>query len=605
MLFDVSQDSYTLLQDASGHESILGFSVVRAGHGPASESTQPHISATVTPEVTPVPTAVRRRGRLTPRIAQSLVSTALRILDPSPTSNSHPVSTTISPAGEVSPAGAAGTPSVVDLETANHTAAHLAATANAARMALHAIHQRGQLAAWNHVLELPEDFATARDELEHYADALADQLTGARDSLTPALAELNGDQAATGSWSLPVPTDARRGVWAGRQHWIATALGVCDTARTRPTRPLQCSHRTAEALLRARADFFTAHGRGCTASNDTIVSRAIERHGATITPATGARYLRAITRELVDADVLIIHATGRHLRSIERLAARTHHGHHQKTAGNVVDANIPDHFMPHPEHSTDAAAVCPAPAYAQGLSDRLAARDARYTATWAGQRSELDTIDTPTATSVDNPTNTTSEATGEDTSVSCENTKSSTYTCGYGYLLPLGSKWVAHPRALARANTETPSPTNNPNNTHTKQPARTTPISVRAWRIADDLTRSHTGNALDNGPYTHLIGTTTAQMPLTSLARLIDTHTPHWATTRDVLAGLVHQATSTSTGFIALGLSTRPDNATGWMTTVLRCIDWDAHDHFPAWSRVAEAYQLHWCGTRRNWSPVG
>lgn len=539
---------------------------------------------------------MRRRGRLTPRIAQSLVSTALRILDPSPTSDSHPVSTTGSPAGESSPAGASGTPSVVDLDAANHTAAHLAATANAARMALHALHQRGQLAAWNHVLELPEDFATARDELEHYADALADQLTAARDSLTPALTALNGDQGATGSWSLPVPTDARRGVWAGRQHWIASALEVCDTARARPSRPLQCSHRTAEALLRARADFFTAHGRDCTASNDTIVSRAIERHGATITPATGARYLRAITRELVEADVLIIHASGRHLRSIERLAARTHHGHHQKTAGNVVDANIPDHLMPHPDH-TDAAAACTAPAYAHGLSDRLAARDARYTATWTGQRTELDTANT----SVDNPADTTDE----DTAVNCENTKSSTYTCGYGCLLPLGSKWVAHPRAHARANTETPSSTNKPKNTSAQQAARKPSISVRASRIADDLTRSHTENALDNGPYAHLIGTTTAQMSLTALARLIDTHTPLWATTRDVLAGLVHQATSTSTGFIALGLSTRPDNATGWMTAIVTRIDWDAHDHFPAWSRVAEAYQLHWCGTRRNWSPVG
>lgn len=595
MLCDVSQDSYTHLRDASGHGSVLGFSMVHAGHNPASESTQPHISATVTPDVTPVPTAVRRRGRLTPRIAQSLVSTALRILDPCPTApeqsaspSEHPSAGTVVAPQDFAP----------DLQAANQTATQLARTLNAARMALHAIHQRGQIAAWNKVLDLPDDFTAARDELEHYADTLADQLTAARKGLDPALAALNSTQTATGSWSLPVPAGATRGVWAGRDHWISSALRVCDTARVRPTRPLQCSHQTADALLRARADFLDTHGRGCTASAETIVSRAIERHGAAITPATGARYLRAITRELVDADLLIIHATGRHLRSIERLAARGHHGHHQKAAGNVVDANIPARLMPHPEHPGTAD---PAPAYAHGLSDRIAVRDARYTATWTGQSSDLDAMDTTADNPTEPATAPTTEDTAKDTAMSCENSKSSTYTCGYGYLLPSCDHWVAHVRAQARANTEN----NSSMEKNWRETASRSPISVRAWRIADDLTRSHTGNHLESGPYAHLTGTKNGQMSLTSLARTIDTHTPEWAGTRDVLAGLVHQATSTATGFIALGLSTRPDNATAWITHLLGRIDWEARKHFPAWSRVAEAYQFHWCGTRRNWSPVG
>ncbi len=597
MLCDVSQDSYTHLQDASGHGNVLGFSMIHAGHKPASESTQPHISATVTPDVTPTPTAVRRRSRLTPRIAQSLVSTALRILDPFPTAPEQ----SASPSEHHSSGTVVATEDfALDLQAANQTATQLARTLNAARMALHAIHQRGQIAAWNQVLDLPEDFTAARDELEHYADTLADELAAARESLTPALDELNADQHATGSWSLPVPADATRGVWAGQDHWIACALDLCDTARSRGGRPLQCSQTTAETLIRARADFFDACGHNCTASAETIVSRAIERHGAAITPATGARYLRAITRELVDADLLIIHVTGRHLRSIERLAARSHHGHHQKTAGNVVDANIPAHLMPHPERP-DVADPCPAPAYAHGLIERLNCRDARYTATWTGQSSDLDAMDATVDIPTEPATAPNTEDTSEDTAMSCENTKSSTYTCGYGYLLPSCDHWVVHVRAQARASTEN----NSSMEKNGRETAHHSPISLRAWRIADDLTRSHTGNALESGPYAHLIGTKSGQMSLTSLARTIDTHTPEWAGTRDVLAGLVHQATSTATGFIALGLSTRPDNATAWMTHLLGRIDWDAQDHFPAWSRVAEAYQFHWCGTRRNWSPVG
>ncbi|MGV0870560.1 hypothetical protein [Corynebacterium kalidii] len=251
MLIDVSQDSYTLLQDASGHGTILGFSVSNAGQKPAPQSTQPHISAVTTPEVTPAPSVVRRRGRLTPRIAQSLVSTALRILDPSPTTPGLLASHREDPdvanenASQDYPADSP-VASPLDFQAANQTANQLARTLNAARMALHAIHQRGQIAAWNQVLDLPEDFSAARDELEHYADTLADQLTAARHQLDPALAALNTTQTATGSWALPVPAKATRGVWAGRDHWITCAMNHCDTARTRTTRPLQCSQTTTE-----------------------------------------------------------------------------------------------------------------------------------------------------------------------------------------------------------------------------------------------------------------------------------------------------------------------------------------------------------------------
>ena len=127
---------------------------------------------------------------------------------------------------------------------------------------------------------------------------------------------------------------------------------------------------------------------------------------------------------------------------------------------------------------------------------------------------------------------------------------------------------------------------------------------MRAWRICDDLTRDGVDHGLDAGPYRHLVGSGAGRMSRLAVARLIDQLTPPTAGTRQVMAGLVHAATST-TGFVALGLSTRPTNATGWLNRVLSRIDWDAVDEFPAWSKVAEAYGVHWCGPRRGWTPIG
>lgn len=491
----------------------------------------------------------RRRGRLTPRIAPDLVSAVVQGLAPLPADESAEPNSGAPEGGE----DAAQAVPLAPAKEANRIARGLAQTANSARMALHARTQRGQLAAWRREFDLSEDFLTARDELEHYAEQYIENLRTARTQIQPNVDALNERQNSKTSWSLPVDATAQRGVWAGRDHWIEITVQACAAARARDTKPLQCSVATARALISARADFFNPHGHACTAAAETIVSRAIERYGATITVATGLTRLRAINRVLADADLLRIHATGRYLTSLERLAARCHHGGVQKAAGSVVDANVPAHLLPHDDTHTDR------PAYAEGLAERLAERDAAVAHTPQNQ----------------NPTD----------------LQSSTYTGGYGLLFPSGDHGVAHARPQAGANTEI-------------SPDSTT-ISVRAWRIADDLTRSHTGDSLETGPYAHLTGSESAQMTLTSLARLIDAHTPSWAGTRDVLAGLVHSATSQATGYVGLGLSTRPAKAVAWMTTVLQRIDWHAVEDFPVWHKVSEAFGFHWCGNRRHWTNVG
>ncbi|MFZ2272134.1 hypothetical protein, partial [Corynebacterium variabile] len=75
---------------------------------------------------------------------------------------------------------------------------------------------------------------------------------------------------------------------------------------------------------------------------------------------------------------------------------------------------------------------------------------------------------------------------------------------------------------------------------------------------------------------------------------------------REVLRGLVAAATSPTTGYVALGLSTRPRNAAAWWRTTLTRIDWTHRESFPAWSRAAEAYGFqNLGGMRRAWNPVG
>lgn len=130
-------------------------------------------------------------------------------------------------------------------------------------------------------------------------------------------------------------------------------------------------------------------------------------------------------------------------------------------------------------------------------------------------------------------------------------------------------------------------------------------ISLRAWRITDDLSRDGVDHGLDAGPYRHLVGEGPGQMTPQRFARLIDELTPHTVGTCEVMAALVHAATSTSTGYVALGLNTRPTRAAAWWRTALSRIDWDQASAFPDWSRTAEVFGVDWRGARRGWNPIG
>lgn len=576
------QASRTRAHNAREHGSSLGISVFSAGQkalpSPAAASERDPRQRDTSPSC-----ALRGR-RWRPRIAADLVTAALYLAE-----GKAPTGTPARPLD-----GA-------DLDMANTVAGRIARVTNAGRMAARSATQAGEVAAWSTVLELPENFVDARDELEHYADHWAADLCSGRAEIQPVLDQLNESQSSPTSWSLPVPTGTPRGVWAGPDHWVSLCEDVCDAARARATKPLQASPHTTRALLRARASFFDATGRNCTASAATIIARAREVHGLTVAESTALTRLRAINRELVAAGLMSIHVIGRHLKSIERLAARHHHGGVQKKAGNVVDASVPAHLLP------DAPPPPDGPAYAEGLEDRLAARD---TITADEQQMTLQQFIRSRA------------ATRDHKPLTSEDDKSSTYSCGYGCISSPGSTWVAHERAQARrANTENPptgektprGPVTGPTGHRFGRDKKISsgsksPISLRARRIADDLTRKDPHNTLASGPYAPLtrpdsgFGT---PMSLNGLARLIERLTPDWAGTRDVLAGLTHAATSQATGYIALGLNSRPANATAWMTAVLSRIDWTDPDAFPAWSTVAEAYSFHWCGNRREWTNIG
>lgn len=232
------------------------------------------------------------------------------------------------------------------------------------------------------------------------------------------------------------------------------------------------------------------------------------------------------------------------MTSVERLAAEVHHGGRQSRCGNTCDLNLPKHLRPTPPPAPEA------PSYAKGLGKRLNERD-------------------------------------------CQIHRKSTYTVGSGFQSLSGTTWVAPARASAREH---------PENSQLKLQDATP--SLRDWHIADDLTRRGAHSAAENGPYAHLVGPESSQMSLAQLAVVIATFIPADVDTKLLLRGLAHAATSHSTGFIALGLRTRPNNSRAWITTVLRRIDWNQSDSFPSWSTAAQAFGIHWCGDRHQWRPT-
>ncbi|MGV0870444.1 hypothetical protein [Corynebacterium kalidii] len=514
-----------------------------------------------------------------PRIAAQLVSTALHLPERHST------------AGDDWRARQtrAETITVDDIAAANAPARNLRRVANAGRTALRARTQRGQVAAWKAVLDLPSAFLDARDELDHYAERICDDLQAAREELQPVIDHLNAAQRSATSWELPPVPLARRGCWAGREHWVEHADACLDALRDEVD--FGISPHNVRALLRAVADFFDPGGHGCTAAAATIVTAAQTRHGATIAASTGRRRLSTIVRALTEKRFLRPQARGRYLTSIERMAARCHHGRAQHRAANHLDADLPRHLRP------AGTPPPPAPAWAASFGARIA--DGHCT-------SLLASTGDPVADRVAMLKHT----------LACRNEETSTYSGGYRDFSNTGGNLVTHIRAHAPADTDLPSTSPTDSSPTQTESAPPTPskdkkeaesgISLRARRIADDLTRHDPTNTLATGPYAHLLTCGNRRLSLNGLARLIDRLTPDWAGTRDVLAGLVHAATSPTTGHIALGTRTRPNNPSAWMTAVLTRIDWDAPDDFPGRARVDEAFGFTpWCGPRREWRNVG
>ncbi|WP_125175114.1 hypothetical protein [Corynebacterium bovis] len=457
---------------------------------------------------------------------------------------------------------------------------------NTTRRARTSWYVRGELAAWRTAIpDLPDTFDDAVDTLTVYEDRFIDQLHHDWATLAPTIRRLNRNQPSPTCWALPAPQTATRGTWTGRGLWISAAMD-CLT-HTLGTTKQKRSHTNRLALVTALAHSATGQGRNITASNHTIATRAITDHGCTLAISTAIRRLQQITSTLRTHDLMVTHARGRYLTSTERCAAYTHHGRRQTRAANTSDLTLPNHLRPTPP------SAAPRPAYAHGLAHRLAARDQHES-------------------------------------------KTSPYSYTHRFSSSLGSHRGAHTRANAREHRPIPpseapwGPSGRPtaashgtNTAHTTAPtghtgdhtrpdtpahSKQTP-SLRAWRIADDLTRVVDRCAAANGPYAALVGPGTNQCRLVTLAHLIDTHTPSWASTRDVMRAIAHTATSKTTGYIALGLPRHraqlPHNPTGWLTTLFTKLTWHDTDQHPTWHTTATAYGVTWNGTRHRWTPNG
>lgn len=631
MISDVAQDSRTLLPSASGHDNCLGFSVSTAGHKhnhrPATTIDTTENTVSTTTSATSGTTGAgrdfiaqlrRRKSRIVPLLLDACAATvAGDWTRPTTDDTDTTAGTDTGQDQNETPSAAPGaTPGAGEqMSTAEFLATHdqaekiakrLFADAHYARMCAKAWSKRGQLADLRPIVAdpdgtnvLPDDVVEAIELLQLHQDALVAIQHEKREAIDAHINFLRSVQRSPTSFELPDlrAIDPRnpdqRAVWATRAYWVATATAVLEdhrTARATAGSPYNASPVTVAALVAALADFFDPTGRGCTASTATIAERAITRHGATVSLSTARRALRTLTTALDELGFLVLVAAGRRLTALEQLAARAHHGGHQTHAANRWDATLPAYARPStPEVPT-------APAYATGLTERLETRNtARATADTrsatepapeaTGESAQESTVE-PADSPVDNPA-------GQ--RLPC------TYTVGTVFPTPNGSSGVAHAGARAPENTDF---CPEEEKTRTDKTAAA-PISLRAWRIADDLSRDGVDRGLDAGPYRHLIGHNPGQMNLTTLARMIDQLTPTTATTREVLRGLVAAATSPTTGYVALGLSTRPRNAAAWWRTTLTRIDWTHPENFPAWSRTAEAYGLHWCGSRRAWNPIG
>lgn len=431
---------------------------------------------------------------------------------------------------------------IISLEEARSRAYGLRIMGNAATAALRVSTARGQLSCWRRAIpDLPPDYLDGVDTLEAFQDQMIADLHDDQRAVAPHIARLNDAQPSRSCWARPVPEKAHRGIWTGKDPWVTHAHDYLTTAMQGPSMAISAIN--LRALLQALVSLVSATGRGLTASHRTIAELARRDHGCTLALSTATQRVRTIRRLLERGGFHRTHVVGGHLNSLERLAAQAHHGGRQTRCGSTCDLILPRHLRPtapRPDYTPDT-----------GLAQRLQERDQRYV---QARQNRVD------------------------------NQLKSTYVCDSGFHSSQGYLGVSHSRASAREE-------------HISSMKRK--ISIRSWTIADALTRC-SSNTAARGPYAHLVGENAGQISLKSVAQLIEEHTPSWADTREVMRGLVHAATG-QTGYVALGLKTRPRSAWAWLQAVLGSIAWDQQESWPVWSVTAKAFGVDWRGARHCW----
>ena len=142
--------------------------------------------------------------------------------------------------------------------------------------------------------------------------------------------DLNKDQKSPTSWAPPETTPATVACWTSRHRWLQACLCFFATAAgdhyRYDGRRLRISLQSLIYVAAAMADCADGKtGRGCTASNQTIATRASRHAGKRISPDTVTRAVAT----LVKAGFVHEAVRGRYMTKAERLAARLHHGGRQ------------------------------------------------------------------------------------------------------------------------------------------------------------------------------------------------------------------------------------------------------------------------------------
>ncbi|MEU7631678.1 hypothetical protein AB0C34_17070 [Nocardia sp. NPDC049220] len=157
---------------------------------------------------------------------------------------------------------------------------------------------------------------------------------GSTDNIDTIVDRLNTDQVG-GSWSLPLADGASAKVpaWDSSQQWLQRLQQVLDTdhGRVLLKRQHTCARTVVKIAKVMAAGAETRTGRRLTASIATLAARS------GFSDSTVER-ARAVVLKLGFA---VDMATGRHLYTHERAAARAHHGGYQAVAASVWHLTIP------------------------------------------------------------------------------------------------------------------------------------------------------------------------------------------------------------------------------------------------------------------------